>query len=243
MPVDLIEGGWKTPTAKLPIELERADQVTREARCCLGRGCASRPRQRPMAAGEGERGAREAPARLLRGRGAGRSSAIRAGPACLRDPAGRAAPGSRRGSFGDIVDTLANALDLVADCRRAYLAAPGHLRGQWIQALLKRIVVYDERIADTEIAELFATLADPELPKRLDGEAVTGTGTSTGGSSNEELLIGAPGFEPGTSPTRTVRATRLRHAPRAAIISERRGPGGLVRGGGATLPGVPGLRR
>src|SRR3954463_7930607 len=27
-------------------------------------------------------------------------------------------------------------------------------------------------------------------------------------------LIGAPGFEPGTSPTRTVRATRLRHAPR-----------------------------
>ena len=28
------------------------------------------------------------------------------------------------------------------------------------------------------------------------------------------LQIGAPGFEPGTSPTRTVRATRLRHAPR-----------------------------
>jgi hypothetical protein len=27
------------------------------------------------------------------------------------------------------------------------------------------------------------------------------------------FLIGAPGFEPGTSPTRTVRATRLRHAP------------------------------
>src|SRR3954454_10952251 len=26
--------------------------------------------------------------------------------------------------------------------------------------------------------------------------------------------IGAPGFEPGTSPTRTARATRLRHAPR-----------------------------
>ena len=30
-----------------------------------------------------------------------------------------------------------------------------------------------------------------------------------------EREIGAPGFEPGTSPTRTVRATRLRHAPRA----------------------------
>src|SRR3954451_20719378 len=31
--------------------------------------------------------------------------------------------------------------------------------------------------------------------------------------------IGAPGFEPGTSPTRTVRATRLRHAPRARSLA------------------------
>jgi hypothetical protein len=30
---------------------------------------------------------------------------------------------------------------------------------------------------------------------------------------SNNLPIGAPGFEPGTSPTRTVRATRLRHAP------------------------------
>ena len=34
--------------------------------------------------------------------------------------------------------------------------------------------------------------------------------------------IGAPGFEPGTSPTRTVRATRLRHAPRAPSIANAR---------------------
>ena len=33
-------------------------------------------------------------------------------------------------------------------------------------------------------------------------------------ASASQLLIGAPGFEPGTSPTRTVRATRLRYAPR-----------------------------
>ena len=31
------------------------------------------------------------------------------------------------------------------------------------------------------------------------------------------LQIGAPGFEPGTSPTRTVRATRLRHAPMGGL--------------------------
>jgi hypothetical protein len=54
----------------------------------------------------------------------------------------------------------------------------------------------------------------PSFPARLDGEAVAGTVASSSGGSNEGLLIGAPGFEPGTSPTRTVRATRLRHAPR-----------------------------
>ncbi len=33
--------------------------------------------------------------------------------------------------------------------------------------------------------------------------------------------IGAPGFEPGTSPTRTVRATRLRHAPMRPVFHRR----------------------
>jgi hypothetical protein len=32
-------------------------------------------------------------------------------------------------------------------------------------------------------------------------------------------LIGVPGFEPGTSPTRTARATRLRHTPKQAKVS------------------------
>src|SRR5690242_3113102 len=36
--------------------------------------------------------------------------------------------------------------------------------------------------------------------------------SGTVGYWNGEVSIGAPGFEPGTSPTRTVRATRLRHA-------------------------------
>src|SRR6476646_7553912 len=39
------------------------------------------------------------------------------------------------------------------------------------------------------------------------------------------IYIGAPGFEPGTSPTRTVRATRLRHAPRGLDYPRRRGAG------------------
>src|SRR3954452_7278719 len=41
--------------------------------------------------------------------------------------------------------------------------------------------------------------------------------------------IGATGFEPATSPTRTVRATRLRHAPRRRIISGVDSAGGRDR--------------
>ena len=116
-------------------------------------------------------------------------------------------------SFGDITDTLAKALDLLADCHGAYLAAPGHLRRQWNQALFERLIVYDQRIADAEVAEPFATLADPEFPKRLDGEAVTQNTASSGGGSNEGLLIGAAGFEPATFRPQTERSTKLSHAP------------------------------
>src|SRR6185437_59370 len=39
---------------------------------------------------------------------------------------------------------------------------------------------------------------------------------------SNQLQIGAPGFEPGTSPTRTARATRLRHAPTQPAVSHKR---------------------
>jgi hypothetical protein len=41
------------------------------------------------------------------------------------------------------------------------------------QALFKRLLLYDERLADAEVAKPFATLADPDLLAWLDGEAVT----------------------------------------------------------------------
>jgi hypothetical protein len=44
-----------------------------------------------------------------------------------------------------------------------------------------------------------------------------GIGSPPERSMNCATDIGAPGFEPGTSPTRTVRATRLRHAPRGRL--------------------------
>ena len=49
--------------------------------------------------------------------------------------------------------------------------------------------------------------------------------------------IGAAGFEPATSPTRTVRATRLRHAPKAGILKT----GRRARNRPPLPPGLPRL--
>lgn len=96
----------------------------------------------------------------------------------------------------DAEDTLDKALDLLVDCQRAYLAAPGHLRRQWNQALFERLVVYDDKIGEAEVAEPFATLADPALPKNLGGKSAARAAVSSGGGSNEAHLMGEAGFEP-----------------------------------------------
>ncbi len=75
----------------------------------------------------------------------------------------------------DVENTVGRALDLLADCQRAYVAAPRHLRRQWNHALFERLIVRDDDIEATEVAQPFATLADPELPDRLGCEAVTQT--------------------------------------------------------------------
>src|SRR3954454_12781464 len=68
----------------------------------------------------------------------------------------------------------------------------------------------------------------PRAPPRARGlpSSRTGTREARGTCGNAPASsnarpgeIGAPGFEPGTSPTRTVRATRLRHAPKRAQSS------------------------
>jgi site-specific DNA recombinase len=114
-------------------------------------------------------------------------------------------------SFSDIRDTLDKALDLLAYPQTAYASAPGHLRRQWNQALFQQLLVTDDEIADAPLAEPFATLAHPDLPAQLadaaarhtgdsrDGSAPTRTAALPGGGSKETLVVGAPGFEPGTS--------------------------------------------
>ena len=116
-------------------------------------------------------------------------------------------------SFGEIQATLDKALDLLANCERAYRKAPGHLRRRWNLALFERLLVHDDRVEEAEVAEPFATLADPELPRRLEGNATEETAASSGGGSNEALKVGATGFEPATFRPPAECATRLRHAP------------------------------
>jgi hypothetical protein len=78
--------------------------------------------------------------------------------------------------------------------------------------------------AGAEIAEPFATLADPDLPQRLDGGAAGRTAASSGGGSNEALTVGATGFEPATFRPPAECATRLRHAPGRAEFTPRFDP-------------------
>jgi hypothetical protein len=120
-------------------------------------------------------------------------------------------------SFGEVQATLDKALDL-SPTASAPTKAPGHLRRQRNEALFERIPIYDDRIDGAEVAGPFPPPGDPALPQRLGGCAPSRTAASHGGGSNEALIVGAPGFEPGTSPTRTVRATRLRHAPRRSSL-------------------------
>ena len=110
-------------------------------------------------------------------------------------------------SFADIEDTLGKALDLLADCHGAYLAAPGHLRRQWNQALFERLVIYDDKIGEAQIAEPFATLADPQLPKALSGTATTDGAVSSGDGSSEHVLMELAGLEPATSWVRSRRSS------------------------------------
>ena len=109
-------------------------------------------------------------------------------------------------SFGDAEDTLGKALDLLADCERAYRKASGHLRRQWNQALFERLVIYDQGISGVEVAEPFATLADPKLSEQLSGKAGPGSAVSSDPGSSEAVLVELGGFEPPTSWVRSRRS-------------------------------------
>jgi site-specific DNA recombinase len=124
-------------------------------------------------------------------------------------------------SSADVQSTLDKALDLLADCPRAYAKASGHLRRQWNQALFVRLFIHDEDVHSAEIAEPFATLTAPDLNggDEQDPQNASETGpqnetaANIDGGSNKGHLVGAAGFEPATPCSQSRCATRLRHAP------------------------------
>jgi hypothetical protein len=65
------------------------------------------------------------------------------------------------------------------------------------------------------LANPAASLSDCVAAQRLRTRR---SGTQKPPQTRGLRQIGAPGFEPGTSPTRTVRATRLRHAPKKLSV-------------------------
>jgi site-specific DNA recombinase len=108
-------------------------------------------------------------------------------------------------SATDVQATLQKALDLLAACPDAYSKAPGHLRRQWNQALFLRLLVHDEDIQETEIAEPFATLATSGLTDELDRHKQApcdaqgrnrqdSTAALNGGGSNKGQIVGETGF-------------------------------------------------
>ncbi len=70
-------------------------------------------------------------------------------------------------------------------------------------------------------SELSSGATDPPACRK-EKRPLAGRFSSRRGWNQGPIQIGAPGFEPGASPTRTVRATRLRHAPREEQPSEPR---------------------
>ncbi len=118
----------------------------------------------------------------------------------------------------DVEHVLNQALELAERCSVTYAGADPATRRQWNQAFFERLNVSVEDI-DDERAPPFKDLTDPQLYKRLgQSEAPPAKRPSRGDGSKERHLVGAAGFEPTTSSSRTMRATRLRYAPISPII-------------------------
>jgi hypothetical protein len=137
--------------------------------------------------------------------------------------------------------------EIWCDCRARYGAAGEFLFGDFTAAdamfasVASRFQTYGVELDRDEAEYARAILTMPAVrdwieDARREPWRITKFDQAWTGSVSLTSKIGAPGFEPGTSPTRTVRATRLRHAPNGASIPEAgrrrpaapeaRGPGG-----------------
>lgn len=67
---------------------------------------------------------------------------------------------------------LDEALDLAADCERAYTVADGQSRRQFNQALFECFKIDAHDVDDAPLTEEFALLLDPKLPRELASSRV-----------------------------------------------------------------------
>jgi hypothetical protein len=95
---------------------------------------------------------------------------------------------------------LDEALDLAADCERAYPAADGQTRRQFNQALFDCFKIDAHDIDDAPLTEEFALLLDPNLPRELASNQSRSEAArrplSSARGSNKTLLAEREGFEP-----------------------------------------------
>ena len=104
--------------------------------------------------------------------------------------------------FEDLEKNLEAAIDLASNCYEAYRRAPDSLRRIYNQAFFKRILIWEEEVAEGELQELFEivfTIAEEDSPSGSEtrGEAEN-TGFSASQGSNEGTLVPLEGLEPPT---------------------------------------------
>jgi site-specific DNA recombinase len=133
--------------------------------------------------------------------------------------------------FSEVLKNLELALTLLGDLRRAFCAAPPHVRRLINQAIFVKIELWDVDEMQGHLAEPFSMLVDDRLfetrwaaswndaksaglanrhergPNPLGSEPLSDFGSIT---SN---MVGETGFEPATARPPAGCATRLRHSP------------------------------
>jgi site-specific DNA recombinase len=133
-------------------------------------------------------------------------------------------------AFDAIEQNMNRALALAKDCHAAYVGASPEIRRQFNQAFFHKLNVHEDGEVTHDLAEPFKILLDPQLARRLSQDANAQNGASNAAEpgkaisendltqseavgSNFDTVVGAPGFEPGTSSLSETRSNQLSYAP------------------------------
>jgi site-specific DNA recombinase len=105
-----------------------------------------------------------------------------------------------------VTKALDMALEAAIEAERTYATADPHLRRQLNQAFFLRIYVRDDEVSGADLAEPFASLFAPDLPRLLE-KAPPRRGYKKWLGSREKVLVELAGLEPATSWVRSRRSS------------------------------------